>query len=110
MNKLLIIEEGKSNLPVVVITFNTEVSIVDYWIRNLEDNPGKYRIEVVSSFLFSRIHSESLHAVMGALLLAYEKKFNEISPKYLMSALIGTLQGFSIGEERDIDSIGKDTF
>lgn len=108
MNKLLIIEEGKSNLPVVVITFNSEVSIVDYWIRNLEDNPGKYRVEMVSSFLFSQIHADSIQTIIGTLLLAYEKKFNEIAPGHLMAAFMGVLHGFAVGEEREDNSKGKD--
>lgn len=100
MNKMIITEKGVSNKPVVIITFKTEASIVDYWIRNLEENPGKYDIEMILQFNYSEACAENFHAVYAGLLMAYKIKAGELTPDRILAAFFGTMTGFSYAEEK----------
>lgn len=100
MNKMIITEKGVSNKPVVIITFKTEASIVDYWIRHLEENPGKYDIEIILQFNYSEACAENFHHVFGGLCLAYQLKVGSLTPDKVLAAFFGTMTGFSYAEEK----------
>jgi len=99
MNKIIITEEGKSNLPVVIITFNTADSVIDYWKRTLVDNPGKYSVEIVSKFTFTENCGESFEKIFGGLCIAYELH-GKLSKEHELNAFFSTMNGLSYAEER----------
>jgi hypothetical protein len=100
MNKIIIIEEGKSNLPLVVINRNTEAIVIDHWVRELIENPNKYGIEVIQKLTFNERCSERFHEAFGGLCAAYYSKVGSLSKEMEIAALFGVLAGFALAEDR----------
>lgn len=98
--RVLITEEGKSNKPVAIITLSTEPVVIDNWVRTLEENPGKYNIEIIMQYNFCENCSKHFHDVYSGLVLTYEATRGHITETETKCAFIGALQGFAYSVER----------
>lgn len=85
--------------PLAIITFKTEASIVDYWIRRLCDNPNKYIVQIEFDFVFSDAHSSEFHSIYGSLLATYQQVQGEVNSEQIMLAFFSALQGIAYSEE-----------
>jgi hypothetical protein len=99
MNKIIITENGVSNKPLAIITFNSEATLFDYWVRELEQNPDKYNLEMILQFTYTKDCAESFHDIYGGLCAAYIMKTGKLTKDRELAAFFGTMTGFSYAEE-----------